>query len=49
MSIKDTTLFITKTLKVNISLYKFPFKLLSNKLNLRFYNKLSKEIEDFAD
>jgi len=28
---------------------KFFIKLLSNKLNIRFYNKLSKEANDFKD
>ena len=49
MSIKDMTLFIAKTLKINISFYKLPFKFFSSRLNLKFYNKLSKEAEDFKD
>ena len=36
-------------LKISISFYKLLFKLFSSKLNLKFYNRLSKEIEDFKD
>jgi len=39
----------TKTLNFSESLRQFFIKFLSNKLNIRLYNKLSKEIEDFKD
>jgi len=40
-------LFIIEALKINTSFYKLPFKFLNSRLNLKPYNKLSKEIEDF--
>jgi len=49
MSIKDMTLFIIKTLKISISFYKLLLKFFSSGLNLRPYNKLCKEVEDFKD
>jgi len=48
-SIKDTTLLIIKTLKISTSLYKLPLKLFNSKLNLKPYNKLSKEVDNFKD
>ena len=39
----DYLLFYGKTIK------KLTIKFLSSRLNLRFYNKLSKEIGDFKD
>ena len=38
-----------KILDLSQSLRQFFIKFLSSKLNIRFYNKLSKEAEDFKD
>jgi len=42
-------ILIIKTLWFKISLKEVPLKLISLKLNIRPYNKLSKEIRDFKD
>jgi len=42
-------LFIIKVLKINISFYKLLFKFFSNKLNLKLYNNLDKEVKDFKE
>jgi len=39
----DYLLFYDKIIK------KFTLKLISSRLNIKFYNKLSKEIKDFKD
>jgi len=43
------TLLVIKMLKVSASFYKLLFKLLSSGLNLRLYNNLNKEAEDFKE
>ena len=37
------------TLKINVSLYELSLKFLNSKLNMRFYNNLDKEAEDFKE
>ena len=49
MSLKDMVFILSQMLKLSISLYQITLKPSSSRLNLRFYNKLSKKVEDFRD
>jgi len=44
-----STVYILKTVNLIKSIRELIIKFLNSKLNIRLYNKLSKEVEDFKD